>query len=65
MLTLDDTASKLKSATKIPNRTAGTDTQHIQVEAEHIIEYEWPLKSGSYYFIQVLEENKHDSNADF
>jgi hypothetical protein len=29
------------------------DTIHKQIEPQHIVEYEWPLKSGERFFIQV------------
>uniref|UniRef100_A0A915D5K8 PHD-type domain-containing protein n=1 Tax=Ditylenchus dipsaci TaxID=166011 RepID=A0A915D5K8_9BILA len=43
---------KAKNVSKTPSRILTTDTTHIQIEPAHIIEYEWPLKSGESYFIQ-------------
>ncbi|KAI1723852.1 PHD-finger domain-containing protein [Ditylenchus destructor] len=43
--------SKTKIA-KTPSRILTTDTTHVQIEPSHVIEYEWPAKSGEFYFIQ-------------
>lgn len=42
----------VKAKTRTLARLA--ETQVIQIEPEHIIEYEWPEKSGDFYFIQVF-----------
>lgn len=34
-------------------RVITADTTHMHIEPSHIIEYEWPPKSGERYFIQV------------
>ena len=36
------------------SRVITADTTHVLIEPSHIIEYEWPPKSGERYFIQVL-----------
>lgn len=38
---------------KTLNRLPFGNTFHLTIQASNIIEYEWPLKSGEKYFIQV------------
>ncbi|VDM71367.1 unnamed protein product [Strongylus vulgaris] len=35
-------------------RVITADVTHRQVEVKDLIEYEWPLKSGDKYFLQVV-----------
>lgn len=35
------------------SRVITADTTHMLIEPSHIIEYEWPPKSGERFFIQV------------
>lgn len=37
-------------------RVITADTTHMHIEPSHIIEYEWPPKSGERYFIQVSSD---------
>ncbi|KAK0413520.1 hypothetical protein QR680_006851 [Steinernema hermaphroditum] len=50
----DDTLSSTadSEATKKSSRSLAVEVTHFQIEPSHIIEYEWPERSGDRYFLQ-------------